>query len=259
VIIRRQLDLAFLATSRVPESWQVVDKHLVGYSTIQYMERGAVTVAYDDRRYTCEGPTFWPAHPGPRIFFTSARGRETWFHRHVAFQGPLVGQWVAEGLWPTAPQPVTDPEFPTRMDALIELVRRGDAWSWRRAVNLLEGLLLQLAEARSEGTREEPWLAEVLARLDALRPFDTDFESIATGLGMAPSTLRRRFRAAMGHSLREHVITARTVRAKALLSDTDLTLETIADRLGYASAAFFSRQFKQSVGVPPSVFRRSRS
>jgi AraC-like DNA-binding protein len=99
----------------------------------------------------------------------------------------------------------------------------------------------------------------VLARLDELPPFVTDFDGIAREMGMAPSTLRRRFKSAMGHSLREHVITARMVRAKALLAETDLTLETISERLGYGSAAFFSRQFKDGVGVSPSVFRRSRS
>ncbi|AIE84080.1 helix-turn-helix domain-containing protein [Fimbriimonas ginsengisoli] len=252
------LDLAFLAASRVPECWQVVDKHLVGYSTIQYMERGAVEIAYDDRRYRCEGPTFWPAHPGPRVYFTSANSRQTWFHRHVAFQGPLVGRWVAEGLWPTAPQAVDDEEFPTKMDRLIEFAKRDDIWSWRRGINLLEGMLLQLAEARAGSARREEWLTDVLRRLDSVPPFEHDFSALATDLAMAPSTLRRRFRAAMGHSLRDHLITTRTVRAKEMLIDTDLTLEAISERLGYGSAAFFSRQFKQSVGVSPSLFRRSR-
>lgn len=245
-------DLAFLACSNHPAMWQVVDKHLVGYYTIQYMETGAVQVSYDDRRYVLEGSWFWPAYPGPRIFFTSARERETWHHRHVGFHGPLVGRWISEGLWPTAPQPV-DPGFGAKVDQLIALVRRGDPWAWRRGVNLLEGMLLELAEARVEGTRAEPWLASAIESLEA------DFDEVARQVGMAGSTLRRRFRAAMGVSLREHRITTRIVRAKALLMDSDLTLEAIASQLGYDSAAFFSRQFKQRTGVAPSVFRRSRS
>jgi len=248
-------DLAFLACSNHPNVWQVIDKHLVGYSTIQYMERGAVQLAYDDRRYLLEGSWFWPAYPGPRIFFTSARPEETWHHRHVAFHGPLVSHWIAEGLWPTGPQSVPA-EFALKMDQLIEFVRRGDGWAWRRGVNLLEGILLELAEARAEDSRAQPWLNEVLCSLEMPKP---DFDQVAKLVGMAPSTLRRRFRSAMGVSLQEHLITSRIVRAKALLMDSDMTLETIAARLEYDSAAFFSRQFKQRTGVAPSVFRRSRS
>lgn len=247
-------DLAFLTCSNIPRCWQVIDKHLVGYSTIQHMEWGAVDVAYDDRKYRMEGRWFWPAYPGPRIHFTSAFGREPWHHRHVAFHGPLVSRWVSDGLWPTAPQPVS-PEFTAQVDRLIEFVRRGDAWAWRRGVNLLEGMLIELAEARAEENRTEPWLAQVL---DSLEGFVPDFEEIARKVGMAPSTLRRRFGAAMGVSLQEHVITTRIVRAKALLMDTDLTLEAISEQLGYDNAAFFSRQFKQRTGVAPSTFRRTR-
>jgi AraC-like DNA-binding protein len=248
-------DLAFLAYSKNPVTYQVVDKHLVGYYTIQYMEHGSVQLAYDDRRFAMDGSWFWPAYPGPRIFFTSARGRETWHHRHVAFHGPLVSRWISEGLWPTGPQPV-DQGFALKVDQLIELVRRGDSWAWRRGINLLEGMLLELAEARAGEERGEAWLAEALRGMEG---FDPDFEQIAHRLGMAGSTLRRRFRAAMGVSLQEHLITSRIVRAKALLMDSDLTLEAISSQLGYDNAAFFSRQFKQRAGVPPSVFRRSRT
>lgn len=48
------------------------------------------------------------------------------------------------------------------------------------------------------------------------------------------------------------------VRARALLADTDLTLAALAARLGCENPYFFSRQFKQQVGVPPGVYRRSR-
>lgn len=245
-------DLAFLACSSHPQMIQVVDKHLVGYWTIQYMERGHVELSYDDRRYLIEGSWFWPAYPGPRIFFTSDA---PWHHRHVAFHGPLVNRWMSEGLWPTGPQSVPWDDFGARVDALIAFVRRGDAWAWRRGVNLLEAILLELAEARAQDVQAERWLAEVLRAAEDPRP---DFAAVAALVGMAPSTLRRRFRSAMGVSLHDHVITSRIVRAKARLMDSDVTLETISQELGYDSAAFFSRQFKQHTGVSPSAFRRSR-
>jgi AraC-like DNA-binding protein len=43
-----------------------------------------------------------------------------------------------------------------------------------------------------------------------------------------------------------------------LLTETDLPLKAVAERLGYDSVYFFARQFRQIAGVPPGVFRRSR-
>jgi hypothetical protein len=44
-------DLVVLATTHSPDCNILVDKHLLGYSTIQYMEHGAVDVSYDGHEY----------------------------------------------------------------------------------------------------------------------------------------------------------------------------------------------------------------
>src|SRR4028118_1877746 len=97
-------DLVFLASTRQWTSDLVVDKHLEGYATMQFMSRGAVEISYDKDEYSLSGQWFWPAHPGPRIRFHRAAGTEGWFHRHVGFKGPLVARWIADDLWPQCPQ-----------------------------------------------------------------------------------------------------------------------------------------------------------
>jgi transcriptional regulator GlxA family with amidase domain len=47
-------------------------------------------------------------------------------------------------------------------------------------------------------------------------------------------------------------------RAKGLLRDTPLTVQEIAERVGYDSGAGFSRVFARREGVSPGVSRRSR-
>src|SRR4028119_654085 len=97
-------DLYFLATTCEPQYCGHIDKHLVGYATMQFMEKGSIELAYDDQAYLLEGAWFWPAHPGPRIRFHVAPGHQSWFHRHLGFQGPLINRWKASGLWPQGPQ-----------------------------------------------------------------------------------------------------------------------------------------------------------
>jgi len=99
--------LTFLTASSVPNCNQTLDKYVVGYYTLQFMERGGVDLAYDDRwtRMDDGRAWFWPAYPGPRLRFHAAPGCDTWFHRHIAFKGPLVARWIAGGLWPVNAQP----------------------------------------------------------------------------------------------------------------------------------------------------------
>jgi AraC-like DNA-binding protein len=51
----------------------------------------------------------------------------------------------------------------------------------------------------------------------------------------------------------------RIEKAKELLAYKDQSVSEIAYRLGYASAAHFSRQFKKIVGVSPSVYKADPS
>ena len=251
-------DLIFLASSNVPHSRVRVDKWLRGYSTIQFATRicGTLFLSYDEREWNlCEGEWFFPAYPGPHIRFHPLHTGDDWQHRHIGFQGPLVESWRAAGLWPDAPQSAPDGEdWARRMDEIIALVRQPERLSRWRAINALEALLLELAQARQQQHAPDAWLERVLEQLDT----GTGFDELSANMAMSPTLMRRRFKAATGITMQDHVLQKRLATARALLADTDLPLKAIAAQLGYSSEAFFSRQFKTHSGVAPGAFRRSR-
>lgn len=251
-------DLILLASSNAPHNRNSIDKWLDGYSTIQFVTdiRGTLRVAYDEREWNLrEGDWFFPAHPGPRIRFHALGENDNWHHRHIGFQGPLVESWRAAGLWLEAPQCAPEGQnWAERMDEIIALVRQFERFSRWRAINALEALLLELAQARQAATAPDAWLEGVLEQLDA----GADLKTLGAQIGLSPTLLRRRFKAATGITMQEHVLQKRLATARALLSDTDLPLKAIANQLGYSSEAFFSRQFKIHSGVAPGAFRRSR-
>ncbi len=55
-----------------------------------------------------------------------------------------------------------------------------------------------------------------------------------------------------------YLLQCRAALARELLGGTDLPVKAINDRLGYCDVYFFSRQFRQLVGVPPAAYRRTR-
>jgi AraC-like DNA-binding protein len=252
-------NLTFLASSQHQGYNLNLDKHLVGYYTIQYVCSGELEVAYDDRFFTLtdEAPGwFFPAYPGPRLRFHPRAPGGTWRHRHLAFQGDRVEQWRAQGLWLTEPQLCPESvDGGTRLDTVMALSRATSRWSHEKAINQLEALLLDLAEARSSPAVESPWLARVLTQLGD--DFTPDYEQLAHTLECSLATLRRRFKRETGQALHEYVIVQRIARARTLLLETDCPLREIAAQLGYDSEFFFARQFKQVALVTPGEYRRS--
>lgn len=253
-------DLQFLATTRAENATIRVGKYIPDYYTVQYMERGSVALSYDDCEQILQGEWFWTAYPGPFIRFHAAPGESSWFHRHIGFRGPRVQEWITAGIWFTEPQHAPPGrEWGAFFDTLCAESKRADRWGSLRATNLLENLLIELADARAQ---EEPaqqlWLQTVLDALGSGRRFAPDYAGVARAVGMGESTLRRRFKSATGLSPQEYVLQTRLARARTLLTDTDLTLEAIAGQLDYETVSFFSRQFKERVGITPGAFRRTR-
>ncbi|MDR7320762.1 MULTISPECIES: GlxA family transcriptional regulator [Catenuloplanes] len=70
-------------------------------------------------------------------------------------------------------------------------------------------------------------------------------------------TFLRRFRRATGTSPQAWLTTQRLHNAEELLETTELPVEQIAHRVGYASAAALRDQFVQHRGVPPRDYRHT--
>lgn len=82
-------------------------------------------------------------------------------------------------------------------------------------------------------------------------------ELIARDLHTTTRTLHRNLRRE-GTTFRSLDVGVRAQRAHDLLVETDLSIETIADRLGYATTSAFSNAFTRWRGVSPARFRRNQ-
>ena len=249
--------MVFLHGSRTPSCTAVVDKHFDGYVTLQLMTRGAITLSYDQVHHALAGRWCWAAFPGPRIRFHLADDTASWDHRYVAMHGPLVSRWLSEGLIARIPQPApNDPRFEPDFDELHGLLQSSERWAKRRAINVLERLLLVLAQARKDDQPMEVWLQAALSAVD--RP-DYDISAVARRLGMGVSTLRRRFQAATGESIHAYALGRRLMLAAQRLRDSELPVAAIAEEFGYADVSYFTRQFHAHIGMAPGAYRRSRA
>lgn len=80
---------------------------------------------------------------------------------------------------------------------------------------------------------------------------------IAAAAGVHIGHLHRIFLAETGCRPGEYLINLRISKAKSLLMRTDMPTTSIAHRVGVSTLQYFSRLFKQQVGVTPQAFRKS--
>ena len=76
-------------------------------------------------------------------------------------------------------------------------------------------------------------------------------QSLARIAGMSRTRFAERFTALVGLPPIEYLTHWRLMKARMLLRTTDLDMQEIADRCGYASVPSFSRRFKQAFGTGP--------
>jgi len=81
-----------------------------------------------------------------------------------------------------------------------------------------------------------------------------ELEKVASSLCISPRTLKRHLHQ-RGLTFGTLLAQVRREEAMRLLEQTRLSLDAIATRVGYSSAANFSRAFKRWSGVAPGAFR----
>ena len=84
-------------------------------------------------------------------------------------------------------------------------------------------------------------------------------EKLAQLANMSRSAFAARFKAKLGEAPLEYLTRWRMFRAGVLLRNTERSLASIANEVGYESDAALSKAFHRVVGMAPGAFRRQRA
>ncbi len=98
-------------------------------------------------------------------------------------------------------------------------------------------------------------LASEQPRLDGEELMKQGIAGIARELGYSPAYCARLFKSVYGVSPRQYLSTVKLREAQLLLLNRELTMEQLAERLGFRDAAHFSKQFKRWTKLSPSEYR----
>jgi AraC-like DNA-binding protein len=106
-------------------------------------------------------------------------------------------------------------------------------------------------------SRRSHFVDEVRKRILAQPGHFPNLEQVADDLALSPRTLRRRIEDE-GSRFQEILDEVRLGLAKDYLANSTLSIEQVAELLGFSHTGNFSHAFKRWSGVPPLEFRSGR-
>lgn len=142
--------------------------------------------------------------------------------------------------------------------ALLRALRQhtGERAQLRRE-NLLGDLWHLAWESAAHFQRApDPLMREAARALRERAPIAFSMRDISGAAGLSPAQFTRRFRAAHAATPQEFLTAHRLQMARELLLDTDLSVDHIAQKCGYASGFYLSNLFRRNFGLAPGQFRR---
>lgn len=104
---------------------------------------------------------------------------------------------------------------------------------------------------------DDELVAEALRRVSSDLSQTPTVDNLAYALAVSTATLQNRFRSALGRSVGAEVRRLRLSAAKVMLAQQEISIESIAKRVGYGSADVLGHVFRREFGVTPHAFRKS--
>jgi AraC family transcriptional regulator len=101
-------------------------------------------------------------------------------------------------------------------------------------------------------------LAEVITYVEGNLAHELTLERLAVVARLSRFHFSRAFAQATGLPPHAFVVRRRLEAAKALLHATDLPIEQVSQRCGFADASHFSARFRRAFGMTPSAYRQDR-
>jgi len=123
-------------------------------------------------------------------------------------------------------------------------------------VRIFENDILEIAESSSTETSDK--IEQVNEFIRNNLSSRISIQHAARHLAISPSRLATKIKKATNHSFGDLLMQARIQRACELLLYTEKRISEVAFESGFEDHAYFSRRFRQELGITPQEYRKQR-
>lgn len=217
---------------------------------------GQVEVETEGQRFTADaGSVVLIDCHKPHRYFSSTGWHALWVHFDgVSAKGYFELISRANGL---AFHTHAQGEVLRALMALMAGFRQHAALSEPQMAKLLTDALTALTQpSLSHGaSANAPAVEQAVASISHALGHEPDVAELAREAGMSEYHFIRVFRAHVGMTPRQYIISARMTHARYLLKTTTLTIAEIAALVGYRSESMFSATFRRLYATTPRAYR----
>lgn len=139
--------------------------------------------------------------------------------------------------------------------SLSSYFAKRETYSTELCSSLLKCIILKIASHFSSFGHENKLVERIVEYVESDCGAGLDNRSVAARFGYHPYYLSSLFKQHTGKTLHKYILEARLRRGSELLLHTDLSLNDIAIKCGFANANHFSVKFKQQYEESPAKWR----
>lgn len=130
--------------------------------------------------------------------------------------------------------------------------------SMEELLRILEDITQKTMQYLDEKEQPNNNLMEQIIAIINANVFDYNFSvgQLADQFGISQNNLSQRFKRYLNQTPTEYINRLKMEKAKSFLSNTDMPLRMIVEKLGYSNESSFIRKFKDATGMTPGEYRR---
>jgi AraC-like DNA-binding protein len=202
---------------------------------------------------------------GQKVHYLADR-EDPWEYMWLTFDGDMAEAYLGHiGL--SADCPVVHSAFPVRVyEPMIEKILDTNELTFAneiKRVGYLYEIISALIDAQSATKREQEiydysgdtYIAYALQYI-RINYSHVTVNELAKYIGISRSYLTSVFRKQLNVSPQEYIVDFRLKRSAGLLRTSNMSVQEIAEAVGYDNPLTFSKMFKRSYGISPREYRK---
>lgn len=225
---------------------------------VNYIVNGEAHMSFGDRYYRLKKGDLCFLHLVPQnIFYPAGDGLEIYFFHILGGQLRTVYKNFVEEMDGNVLHDFPAENVSKLYDVFLDTMGKPDFfYASSKAIGNFLTDVLQLS-TREEKAKYPQIIENIILQIRNAEP-TTSVGQIAEYFGYNPIYLERLFKEQTGETLYSQIMQCKYNLACNLLLTTDLTVEAIAQKLGYADAKGLICLFKKIGGSTPNAFRKQK-
>ncbi len=231
---------------------------------IHFISSGSGTYKTNGRVYTLHAGDVFLAYPNTEISYQASL-EDPWTYEWVGFSGMDAGAILNQTDFSKEVPVLHSVPYGDVLSRQLKKINDAFGNSLEHAVTMTGELYLLLsilvAHATLPPAQKTTDIENVRRAIDYISSrysYAITVQDIADFIGVSRSTLFRQFQKTEQLSPKEYLDQFRIQRAAALLETTDLTIESVAQSVGFDNGLYFSKVFRKYQRKTPSAYRQER-